>query len=187
MYLKHFCRKSLKRRVDTLQREIFFQSLGSTPGLSPEMETSCWFHSCFWHYFQRHALIQSFTTKSKTRIQHNLIWGTVYRVNWYELFSVNGFIWWKWLIFFIVVNYLWTDCDHTNRLLFKKVLHTQTVFQTETSCQLAVHINYSHYNWHFPSVLLKHHLMHPCKFHSRSFLWIHIHCNILCVNFYMYE
>lgn len=47
MYWKHLCRKSLKGGVDTLQKEVFFQPLGSTPGLSPGMETPSWFHSCF--------------------------------------------------------------------------------------------------------------------------------------------
>lgn len=153
------------------------------------METACWFHSYFWHFFQRHALIQSFTIKSKTRTQHNLTLGTVHRVNWHELFSINGFIWWIWPFFFILVNYLWTDCDHTNKLgnYSRRFSILKQYFMSRPLANLLFRLIIHTTTGVSPSVLLKHHLMHPREFHSGSFLWIHIHCKILCVYFYMYD
>lgn len=123
--------------------------------------------------------------KSSTKLdmrnssQSKLAWAI--RSKWFYLI--------KMAFFSLVVNYLWTDYDCTNKLAdySKKFYILRHYFKLKplASYSLAIHINYSHCNWHFLSVLLKHHLMWLCEiFHSGSFLWIYIHCNILCVNFY---
>lgn len=57
-----------------------------------------------------------FYIKSKTRTQHNLTWGTVQSKLTWAVLSKWFFLMNMALFFFIVVNYLWTDCDHTNKL-----------------------------------------------------------------------
>lgn len=70
--------------------------------------------------------------------------------------------------FFLVVNYLWTDCDRTNKLADYSrrfyILKHYFKLRPLAKYSLAIHINYSHCNWHFLSVLLKHHLMRLCEF-----------------------
>lgn len=70
--------------------------------------------------------------------------------------------------FFLVANYLWTDCDRTNKLADYSrrfyILKHYFKLRPLANYSLAIHVNYSHCNWQFLSVLLKHHLMWLCEF-----------------------
>lgn len=193
MHLKHFCRTGLKGRVDTSQSEDVFLCLLSAirfhtwpvSRARDSLLVSIMLLTLFPKAYSDKIFYHRKQNKNSTKLdmrnssQSKLTWAVLSK--WFYLINTVPF-------FFLVVNYLWTDCDRTNKLAdySRRFYMLKHYFKSRplANYSLAIHINYSHCNWHFLSVLLN---AVVWIFHSRSFLWIHIHCNILCVNFYLHE
>lgn len=168
-----FCRTSLKGGVDTSQREDLFLHLLSTIGLhtwtvsraGDSLLVSVMLLTLFPKAYPDTIFYHQKQNKNSTKLdmrncsQSKLTWAVLSK--WFYLIKRAPF-------FFSVVNYLWTDCDHTNKLADYSrrfyILKRYFKLRPLANYSLAIHTNYSHCNWHFLSVLLKHHLMRLCKF-----------------------
>lgn len=95
--------------------------------------------------------------------------------------------------FSLAMNYLRTDCDCTNNLTdySRKSYVPKRYFKLRplANYSLAIHFNYSHCNWHFLSVLFKHHLTWLCEYfvvdeyHTfRAYVFTAIHTVIVWID-----
>lgn len=109
--------------------------------------------------------------------QNKLTWAVLSK--WFYLINMAPFF------FFLVANYLWTDCDRTNKLADYSrrfyILKHYFKLRPLANYSLAIHVNYSHCNWQFLSVLLKHHLMWLCEFFIADHFYESIFTVIYCV------